>query len=249
MPWRWIPTTRWDGPGSRSYGRPSPSSTAPRARRRRRRVLEPNLSRTQTVLGFAYLMRVKTRRAKEAFEKAIGLDQADPLPRLGLGLAKIREGKLHEGGREIEIAASLDPAQRHRPELSRQDLLRGEADRAGRARVRDGQAARSQRSDTLFLRRASRKQTTNRPVEALPRPAAGHRAERQPGRLPLPPAARCRRGRAQRQPGRVYSDLGFQQLALVEGWKSVNTDPTNFSAHRLAGRLATRSCRATRSPG
>jgi hypothetical protein len=33
--------------------------------------------------------------------------------------------------------------------------------------------------------------------------------------------------------GRIYSDLGFQQLALVEGWKSVNTDPTNFSAHRF----------------
>ena len=33
--------------------------------------------------------------------------------------------------------------------------------------------------------------------------------------------------------GRIYSDLGFQQLALVEGWKSVNTDPRNFSAHRF----------------
>ena len=32
---------------------------------------------------------------------------------------------------------------------------------------------------------------------------------------------------------RIYSDLGFQQLALVEGWKSVNTDPSNFSAHRF----------------
>ncbi len=32
---------------------------------------------------------------------------------------------------------------------------------------------------------------------------------------------------------RIYTDLGFQQLALVEGWKSVNTDPTNFSAHRF----------------
>jgi hypothetical protein len=32
---------------------------------------------------------------------------------------------------------------------------------------------------------------------------------------------------------RIYSDLGFQQLALVEGWKSVNTDPTNYSAHRF----------------
>jgi hypothetical protein len=33
--------------------------------------------------------------------------------------------------------------------------------------------------------------------------------------------------------GQIYNNLGFQQLGLVEGWKSVNTDPTNFSAHRL----------------
>ena len=32
---------------------------------------------------------------------------------------------------------------------------------------------------------------------------------------------------------RVYTDLGFQQRALVEGWDSVNTDPTNYSAHRF----------------
>jgi hypothetical protein len=33
--------------------------------------------------------------------------------------------------------------------------------------------------------------------------------------------------------GRIYTDLGFQQLALVEGWKSVNTDPADFSGHRF----------------
>src|SRR4029077_17991240 len=33
--------------------------------------------------------------------------------------------------------------------------------------------------------------------------------------------------------GQIYNNLGFQQLGLVEGWKSVNTDPANFSAHRL----------------
>src|SRR4029079_8206834 len=32
---------------------------------------------------------------------------------------------------------------------------------------------------------------------------------------------------------RVYTDLGFHELALVEGWKSVNTDPSNFSSHRF----------------
>jgi tetratricopeptide (TPR) repeat protein len=33
--------------------------------------------------------------------------------------------------------------------------------------------------------------------------------------------------------GRIYNDLGFQQRGLLEGWKSVNEDPSNYSAHRL----------------
>jgi hypothetical protein len=37
--------------------------------------------------------------------------------------------------------------------------------------------------------------------------------------------------------GRIYNDLGFQQLGLVEGWKSVNTTPANYSAHRLLADL------------
>ena len=59
--------------------------------------LNPDLARTQTVLGFAYLTQIKIRDAKSAFERAIELDQAAPLPRLGLGLAKIRQGDLVEG--------------------------------------------------------------------------------------------------------------------------------------------------------
>ena len=72
-------------------------------------ALNNELARTQTVLGFAYLTQIKTGDAKKAFKKAIELDQAAPLPRLGLGLTEIREGNLKEGRREIEIAASLDP--------------------------------------------------------------------------------------------------------------------------------------------
>ena len=60
------------------------------------------------VLGFAYLTRVNTVESKTAFEKAIKLDQADALSRLGLGLGKIREGDLADGRRDLEIAVSLD---------------------------------------------------------------------------------------------------------------------------------------------
>jgi hypothetical protein len=43
-----------------------------------------------------------------AVRKAIRLDQSDPLPRLGLGLAQIRDGALAEGSKEIEVAVSFD---------------------------------------------------------------------------------------------------------------------------------------------
>ena len=71
--------------------------------------LNPTIAKTQTVLGFAYLLQINTRDAKSIFHEAIQLDQADPMPRLGLGLALIREGQLEAGRIELEIAASLDP--------------------------------------------------------------------------------------------------------------------------------------------
>ncbi len=55
--------------------------------------LNPNLASTQSVFGFANLTRIDIKAAKANFNRAIELDQADPLPRLGFGLATIREGK------------------------------------------------------------------------------------------------------------------------------------------------------------
>ncbi len=198
----------------------------------RAETLEPNLSRTQTVLGYAYLMQIKTKRAQEAFEKAIVLDQGDPLPRLGLGLAKIREGKLHEGGREIETAASLDPSNA----IVRSYLGKTyyEEKRTGLDQREYEVAKQLDPNDpTPYFYDAIAKQTTNRPVEAL------HDMQRAielndnravyRSRLLLDADEAARSASL----ARIYSDLGFQQLALVEGWKSVNTDPTNFSSHRL----------------
>jgi len=195
-------------------------------------ALEPNLSRTQTVLGYAYLMRVKTKDAREAFEKAIALDSADPLPRLGLGLARIREGDLHGGSREIEAAASLDPNNA----IVRSYLGKAyyEEKRTGLDEREYSVAKQLDPNDpTPHFYDAIGKQTTNRPVEAL------HETQRAielndnravyRSRLLLD-SDEAARSAAQ---ARIYSDLGFQQLALVEGWKSVNTDPTNFSAHRF----------------
>ena len=195
-------------------------------------ALNPNLSRTQMVLGFAHLTRINTTDSKIAFEKAIELDQADSLARLGLGLAKIREGDLADGRREIEVAASLDPNNA----LIRSYL--GKAyyeEKRSEAAERDYTTAKQldPKDPTPYFYDAIQKQTTNRPVEALQDMEKAielndNRAVYR-SRLQLDSDLAARSASL----ARIYGDLGFQQLALVEGWKSVNTDPTNFSAHRF----------------
>ncbi len=192
----------------------------------------PRLSRTQTVLGFAHLMQLDVEGAERAFEKAIELDQADPLARLGLGLAKIRRGDLSGGRREMEIAASLDPGRsiirsylgKAYYEEKREDLAADQYAMAGELDPGD---------PTPFFYDAILKQSMNRPVEAL------HDMQKA---IALNDNRAVYRSRllldddlAARSAGiaRIYRDLGFRNLALVEGWKSVNTDPGNYSAHRL----------------
>ncbi len=195
-------------------------------------ALDPNLARTQTVLGFAYLTQVNITESKRAFERSIELDQAYYLARLGLGLAKIREGDLPEGRREIEIAASLDP---------NNSLVRSYL---GKAYYEEKRIPLDQREyaiakeldpndPTPWFYDAIAKQTTNRPVEALQN--MDKAIELNDNRLVYRSRLLLDSDLAARSAalGQIYNDLGFQQLGLVEGWKSVNTDPTNFSAHRL----------------
>jgi tetratricopeptide (TPR) repeat protein len=198
--------------------------------------LNPNVAHTETVLGFAYLDQIKTQESREAFEKAIELDQAAPLPRLGLGLAKIREGHLHEGRAEIEIAASLNP---------NNSLIRSYLGKAyfeeKRVKLDEPQYAIAKELDPLdptpWFYDAIRKQTVNRPVEAL------HDLQKSielndnravyRSRLLLDEDLAARGATL----ARIYNELGFQQLALVEGWKSLNTDPSDYSAHRFLSDL------------
>ncbi len=194
--------------------------------------LAPNLSRTQTVLGFVALARLQIDRARSAFEAAIASDPADPLPRMGQALAKIRRGFLADGRRDLEIAASLDP-------LS--SLIRSYLGRAYFDERRDALASDQfrlakefdPRDPTPWLNSAILKQITNRPVDALvdlERSIAlndNRAVYRSRFLLDSDLAARSA------SLARIYGDLGFDRRALVEGWSSVNADPGNWSAHRL----------------
>ncbi|MGB8335819.1 MAG: FecR domain-containing protein [Desulfobacterales bacterium] len=194
--------------------------------------LAPDLALTQTVLGFAFLTKVNIDESMAAFEKAITLDQAAPLPRLGLGLAKIRKGDLEEGGREIEIAAGLG---------SSNSLVRSYLGKTyyeeKRTELDGREYATAKKLDpndpTPWFYDAIRLQTVNRPVEALHNYQKA--IELNDNRAIYRSKLLLDSDLAARQSSlaRIYNNLGFQQLGLVEGWQSVNTDPTNFSAHRF----------------
>ncbi len=194
--------------------------------------IAPRLARTQSVLGFAYLTRIKVAAAEQAFNQAIELDQAAPLPRLGLGLAMIRRGELASGRHQIEIAASLAPANpliRSYLGKAYYEEKRGPLDATQFALAKE----LDPKDPTPWFYDAIRKQTENRPVNALGdlRQSIALNDQRAVYRSRLLlDQDRAARGASL---SRIYNDLGMEQLALAEGWKSVAINPSNHSAHRF----------------
>ena len=202
-------------------------------------ALNPRDGRIQTVLGFAYLTQINIQAAMEAFNKSISLNSADPLPRLGLGLARIRTGDLVAGRKEIEIAVTLDPGNA----LIRSYLGKAyyEERRDHRSETQFKLAEQLDPMDpTPYAYDAVRKQTINRPVEALHDVQSAielndNRAVYR-SRLLLDSDLASRSVSR----GRIYQTLGFDQLAVIDALESVNTDPMNYSAQRfLADSYAT----------
>lgn len=197
--------------------------------------INPYMERTQTVLGFAYLAQFKTAEAIDSFQQAIRFDQASPLPRLGLGLAKIHRGDLEEGRSEIELAVILDPGN----SILRSYLGKAYFEEDQRAFAAE-QFSVAKGLDVLdptpWFYDAIAKQASTRPVEALKSIQESIRLNDNRvvyrSRLLLDEDLAARSASL----ANIYNDLGFGQLALAEGWKSLAADPISFSAHRfLAG--------------
>lgn len=194
--------------------------------------LNPRISRVQTTLGFAQLLRFENDAAAGSFKRAIALDQADPLPRLGLGLSKIHRGQLEDGRAEIEIAATID---------STTSIFRSYLGKAYYEEKRDALAGTEYRiakeldakDPTPWFYDAIRKQTMNRPVDALE--DMQHSIALNDNRAVYRSSLELDSDLAARSASqaRIYTDLGFEDLALVEGWSSVNDQPQSFSAHRF----------------
>ena len=202
--------------------------------------LAPSLSLTSSILGFAALANFDFAAARTAFERAAAQNPGDPLPHLGLGLVAIRSGRLftigypnlEEGRRELVIAVALDPENavarsyagrtyaefRLYPDAFREWTLAEAAD---------------PNDPTAPLYRAFAERSLNRPTQALrdiERSIAlnDNRAVYR-SRLLLDQDLATRTADL----AAVYRDLGFDQLALSEGYNSIVADPSNPGAHRL----------------
>ncbi len=194
--------------------------------------LAPNIERVQTIRGFVALARFRPHEAEEAFRKAISLDSASPLARFGLGLASIRKGDVARGRNDIEVAAGLDP---------NRSLLRSYLGKAYFAERREPLAGEQYaiakeldpRDPTPWFYDAILKQSENRPVEALR--DLERSIELNDNRAVYRSRLLLDRDRASRQAsvGRIYDDLGFEQLGINEASRSLTLDPGNASAHRF----------------
>ena len=193
---------------------------------------DPGLGLGQTILGFVHLTRVQLGAAISSFEAAIGLEPAAPLPRLGLGLARIRGGDLEAGRAEIETAVILDPGN---------SLIRSYMGKAYYEEKRDALAASQldlakqldANDPTPWFYDAIRKQSINDPAGAL-HDLQGS-IERNDNRVVYRSRLQLDEDLAARSAGRgrIYRDLGFNELVLREAWASISSDPDDYSGHRL----------------
>lgn len=194
--------------------------------------LNPQQARSNTVLGYAYLVKNDALKAQQSFNNAIEHDSTDPLARLGLGLSKIRQGYLADGRRELEFAASLDPNN----SLIRSYLGKAyfEENRNKVAAIQFEMAKQLDPNDpTPWLYSALQKQSQALAVQGLRE--LEQSITKNNNRATYRSKFLLEQDQATRSSnmGSIYRDLGFEHLALIEGWKSVNENPLNYSAHQL----------------
>lgn len=184
------------------------------------------------VEGLARLAAWQYRTAEQRFAEAILLDQESPLPRLGLGLAKVRQGETAGGAWQMELAVAHDPKRASlRNWLGRAYYDEGLAGKA----VEQFEVAKEDDPEdpTPYLFTALERYAANDPIGALEellgaeaRGGARHvlRSERGLGEDTATIGAGL---------GRIFDVLGFDQLAINAGAAAVDADPANPGAHRF----------------
>lgn len=194
--------------------------------------LNPRFGHTHTILGFAHLLQHETDAAQRAFQEAISLDSSDPLAHLGSGLVQFRLGEAESATQAIETAVTLD---------ANNALLRSYLGKSHYELKNPEYAAKEfelaksydQHDPTPWFYAALLKQSLNQPIMALQDIQKAIDLNDQRGvyrsRLMLDEDNAVRSASL----GRIYKELGLDDVARVQATQSLNIDPSNASAHRL----------------
>ena len=182
--------------------------------------------------GFLQLARGRVKEADQAFREAISQDSTLGEPHLGLGLALFRRNQTEAAVEEMRKATLLEP------KVSLYNSYLGKAyyetkdDRLAQKYLAEAKQL-DPRDPTPHFYDAIRLQSINRPVEAVQDLQTSielndNRAMYR-SRLLLDEDLAARDTAL----GKIYNQIGFEQLGLNEVWKSLAHDPANYSAHRL----------------
>ncbi|HRD68500.1 MAG TPA: TonB-dependent receptor, partial [Candidatus Competibacter sp.] len=192
----------------------------------------PNDALVHSTWGFLQLAHGRTSEADQAFRDAIAQDSTLGEPHLGLGIALFKRNRTGDAIDEIRKATLLEP------KVSLYNSYLGKAyyeikdDRLAQKYL-DAAKQLDPRDPTPHFYDAIREQSINQPVEAvrdlqksidLNDNRAVYRSK-----LLLDEDLAARDAAL----GKLYNELGFEQLGLNEGRKSLASDPANHSAHRL----------------
>jgi tetratricopeptide (TPR) repeat protein len=192
----------------------------------------PSLGYAHSVLGFIALRRLDIDGAIRSFEQASALDQGAPLPQLGLALALMQRGDFVAGRQHLEVAVALDPSS----SIVR-SYMGKTYDAEHRSKLPTSQLELAKRFDpadpTPWLYDALIKLSRNQPVEALDDLLVAN--NRNDNRAPFQSRLAMDADLATRSAGtgHVLRELGFEQLAMVQGWAASELDPADYAAHRL----------------
>ncbi|HRP65448.1 MAG TPA: FecR domain-containing protein [Thauera sp.] len=192
----------------------------------------PTLPRARALLGFATLLEGDTRVALAHFGAAVADDSTDPLPRLGSGLAHVRNGELARGRRDIELAVMLDPGNAElRSYLGR---IYVEEDRSALGGAQFALARRlDPASPTPWYFDAFRKLRDNDPLGAIA--DAGEAIARNDNRAVLRSSQLLDSDRAARSAtlAAAYGEVGFEQPMLAAAMRTLDDDALAAAGHRL----------------
>ncbi len=198
----------------------------------RAKAIRPRLGYPDTVIGFTRLGQFDTSAATDAFRRAAELDQGSPLPHLGLGLTLALEGNVTDARREIERAVALDPAS-----ATMRSYMAKVYDTEHRDKLTSSQLRLAKDFDpsdpTPWLYDVFHELNANRPVVGLRSLNAA--IARNHDAPVFRSSFRMDEDQATRSAGlgRLFRELGFEQLALNRGWQAVASDPRDYAGHRL----------------